>query len=208
MAEQNEEDDDHGGRRLKVARLIDEYGLDGLGAELEQRWTADEQRQSLRELADYFNQELLRRVMTEADMQTVDGEVANTYRILTGDDVSDADRTRIRRRLDREGLDVESVTDDFVTYQAVRTYLQRDRDAEYSRSEADPIERTTSHLEKLRGRTVSVTEQELEQLRNGGQITLGDFRTLVEIQVVCEECNTRYEVTELLERGGCDCDQE
>lgn len=38
------------GRRSKVARLIEEYDLSGLGEELEQRWTAEEDWQSLREL--------------------------------------------------------------------------------------------------------------------------------------------------------------
>ena len=40
----------------KVARLIKKYDLQGLGAELEQLWTADEDRKSLRELASYFDQ--------------------------------------------------------------------------------------------------------------------------------------------------------
>lgn len=208
MADENEDGEDEGGRRLKVALLIDEYGLAGLGAELEDRWTAEEQRQSLRELADYFNRELLRQAMVEADMQPVDGEVENAYRLLTNDDVSDADRTRIRRRLDREGLDIERISDDFVTYQAIRSYLQEDRNAEYERTDTDPIERTTTRLEKLRGRTASVTNQELEQLRNADRIDLGDFRALVEIQVVCEDCNTQFEVTQLLDRGGCDCGSE
>lgn len=205
MADENEDGEKQGGCRLKVAHLIDEYGLTGLGAELEERWTAEEQRQSLRELADYFNKELLRQAMGEAEMQPVDGEVENACRLLTNDDVSDADRTRIRRRLDREGLDIERVSNDFVTYQAIRTYLQQDRNAEYKGSDTDPIERVTTRLEKLRGRTASVTTQELEQLRNADRIELGDFRAFVEIQVVCEDCNTQYEVIELLERGGCDC---
>ncbi len=40
----------------KVAPLIDEYELDGLGAEFEARWTgAGEVRMRLRDLAEFFN---------------------------------------------------------------------------------------------------------------------------------------------------------
>jgi len=42
-------------RAGKVARLLAEYDMESLGPELERLWTADEDRQSLRELADYFN---------------------------------------------------------------------------------------------------------------------------------------------------------
>lgn len=71
-----------GGRRSKVARLIKEYGLQNLGAELEQLWTADEDRRSLRDLATYFNHHLLEQALDEANVQQLDGEVKNMYRLL------------------------------------------------------------------------------------------------------------------------------
>jgi len=124
---------------------------------------------------------------------------------LTGDDVSSANRTRARRRLEREGIDVDGLLGDFVTYQAVRTYLKEHRGAEYSREASDPLEREVENAERLRGRMVSVTEGKLEWLRSNGQLGLGEFRMLANTQVVCEDCNSRFEVAELLERGGCDC---
>ncbi|PYZ02995.1 hypothetical protein C8039_11790 [Halogeometricum sp. wsp3] len=54
------------GRRSKVQRLIDEYDLDGEGERLEDLWTANrEERLSLRELAEIFNQRLLERELVE-----------------------------------------------------------------------------------------------------------------------------------------------
>lgn len=195
------------GRRSKVARLLEEYDLQGLGAELEQLWTAEEDRRSLRELAAYFNRQLLRSALEEANVQTLDGELENIYRLLTDDEVSSADRTRVRRRLERDGVDVDALESDFVTYQAVRTYLKEYRDAEYTPAETDPIERERTNFQQLRGRMVSVTEGKLEQLRDGGHLTLGEFRTLADVQVVCEECNSQFDVLDLLERGGCDCSE-
>jgi hypothetical protein len=193
------------GRRSKVVRLIEEYDLQGIGAELERYWTADEDRRSLRELADYFNRHVLEAALDSAGVQHLDGETENTYRLLTDDDVSSADRTRVRRRLERDGVDVDELESDFVTYQAIRSYLKDHRGAEYTPDETDPLEREKTNVQQLRGRMAAVTEGKLEQLRDSGRLTLGEFRTLPEIRVVCEDCNTQFDAVELLERGGCDC---
>jgi len=193
------------GRRSKVARLIDEYDLQGLGAELEQLWTAEEDRKSLRELASYFNRQLLQRTLDEANVHCLEGEIENTYRLLTDDEVSSAESTRVQRRLERDGVDVDELKSDFVTYQAIRSYLKDHRGAEYTPAETDPLEREATNVQKLRGRTVSVTEGKLEQFRDNDELTLGEFRMLVDIRVVCEDCNTQFDVLELLDRGGCNC---
>lgn len=194
------------GRPVKVARLIDEYDLSGVGANLERLWTADEpERKSLRELADVFNQRLVERTMAEAEMQTINGEVENVYRLLTDEAVSEGDRTRVRRRLEHEGVDVEALTSDFVSYQAIRTYLTDYRGAEYSVSEKDRIKRTTQNIQQLRSRLETVTESKLERLRNAGHISLGEFRILVDSSVICEECGTQLSVEELLDEKQCNC---
>jgi hypothetical protein len=194
------------GRRSKVAKLIEEYGLDGLGEEMAQRWTAENDRLSLRDLTDHFNQAVLETALESSGAKMLDGEVENTYRLLTDEDVGEADRTRARRRLERDGVDVEDLLDDFVSYQAIRTFLTKHQGAEYTPDETDPLERETNNVQQLRGRVDSVTEGKLEQLRDSGELTLGEFRTLVDVRVVCEDCNTQYDVVELLGRGGCDCD--
>ena len=193
------------GRQSKVARLIDEYDLQGLGANLEQQWTADEDRKSLRDLASYFNQQLLQRTLEGANVQYLDGEIKNTYRLLIGDGVSSAESTRVKRRLERDGIDVDALETDFVTYQAIRSYLRDHRGAEYTPAETDPLEREATNTQKLRGRMATVTEGKLEQLRASDELTLGEFRTLADIRVVCEDCNTQFDVLNLLNRGGCNC---
>lgn len=196
------------GRSSKVARLIEEYDLEGFGGELEARWTADDpdERMSLRDLADYFNRQLVQQTVGDTDMQTLDGEVANVYRLLTDDGVSGGDRTRARRRLEREGVDVDTLMNDFVSYQAIRTYLREYRDAEYE-TEGTRLESVMATVQQLRGRTTTVVESKLEQLRNQA-LTLGRFRVLVTVRVACEDCGAQYDVADLLERGGCDCEQD
>ena len=193
------------GRRSKIARLIDEYDLEGLGAELEQQWTAEEDRKSLRELARDFNWQLLEQALEKANVQYLDGEIENTYRLLTDDEVSSAESTRVKRRLERDGVDIDALENDFVSYQAIRSYLKDHRGAEYTPDETDPLEREATNVQKLCGRMATVTGGKLEQLRASDELTLGEFRTLADIRVVCEDCNTQFNVLNLLNRGGCNC---
>lgn len=192
-------------RQNKIARLLEEYELDGLGVELEELWTAETDRRSLRELAAYFNQQLLKEQLKRTELQLVDSEIENMYRLLTDDEVSSADQTRIRRRLEQNGIDVPELMTDFATYQAIRTYLKEDRNAEYQADTSDPIDREKTNIQQLQGRIVSVTDGKLDQLQSSDNIEAGEFRTLVNIQVVCEDCNTQFDIFQFLEQGGCDC---
>ena len=192
-------------RQSKVARLINEHDLEGLGAELEQQWTAEEDRRSLRELARDFNWQLLEQALEEANVQYLDGEIESTYRLLTDDEVSSAESTRVKRRLERDGVDIDTLENDFVSYQAIRSYLKDHRGAEYTPDETDPLEREATNVQKLRGRMATVTGGKLEQLRANDELILGEFRTLADIRVVCEDCNTQFDILDLLDRGGCNC---
>jgi hypothetical protein len=193
-------------RRTKVARLIDEYELAEIGDEMERRWTkTGDEHTSLRDLADYFNTRLLTEAIDDAGGKTLPGEVDHLYDMLTGNDVSDADQTRIKRSLERDGVDVEELLEKFVTHQAVHTYLKRDRDAEYTTDDVDRITNTREHVQRLRGRMTSVIEGQLNQLRNSGNLTLGNFKVFIDIGVFCEDCGTQIKISGLLERGGCDC---
>lgn len=207
MASSN--DTDGGTPRTKVGRLLDSYDLGAeYGGELEAAWTDEgSERKSLRDLATEFNRHLVAAAMSQADMSTLDGEVDNIFRLLTDDDVTAGARTEVRSHLDRSGVDVDQIERDFVTYQAIRSYLQNERGAEYEEtSDADRLERTSDSIERLRSRLSSVCETNLEQLRETDRITLDEFRLFVSVEVLCEGCGSQYTVAELLERGGCDCE--
>jgi hypothetical protein len=205
MVPTENENSSNRGRRTKVTRLLDEYDLQELGEELEQQWTAENDRRSLRELADYFNQQLLKQQLDNVNDHVLEGESSNIYRLLTAEDVSSAERTRVERQLERDGINVDTLISNFVTYQAIRTYLTEDRGAEYNPDRTDPLEREKENLEQLRGRTAAVTEDKLAQLRENDDLSIGEFSTLIDIRVVCEDCNTQRTVVELLNDGGCNC---
>lgn len=197
------------GVETKVGRLLEEYDLgEEYGAELERAWTgADGERTSLRDLADEFNHDLLAAAMDAAGMSPVAGEVENLHRLLTTEEETAGTRTEVRRRLSQNGIDVEDLESDFVTHQAIRSYLQRERGAEYRKPDAaDRVERTAESVGRLRSRLATITESNLEQLRDGDELTLGEFRLFTSVDVLCEDCGSQYPATELLERGGCDCE--
>jgi hypothetical protein len=197
------------GRRIKVVRLLDEYDLDGVGDRMERLWTeTGDERMSLRELADLFNRELVRAALARAGAQLLDGEVANIYRLLTDEETAAGDRTRAQRRLAQYGVDVDKLRRDFVTYQAIRTYLTEHRDASYSADTRDRTGAERQNIQRLRGRLLTVTESKVEQLTSRGDIELGEHRTFVDIRILCEDCGEQFSIDDLLDRGGCACRDE
>ncbi|WP_324756211.1 rod-determining factor RdfA [Haloarcula sp. GH36] len=194
----------------KVARLIDEYGLDGLGADLEARWTGEgAERMSLRDLAEFFNKRLLEQLLLDAGMSALESDVRTTYENLTGDDVSTGVRTDTRNRLERNGIDVDDLEQDFVTYQAIRSYLKDWRGAEYEGlSDQEKIEKDLESIQRLMTRTLSVTEERIEKLRDTDRIDIDDFEVFLDAQVLCQQCGTQYTVATFFEQGGCSCQQE
>jgi len=195
-------------RRYKVGRVVSEYGLDEFHEKLPDMWLGESgDPVSLRTLAERLNVALLRRAMEQAGADPLDGEAENAYRLLTEDDVSAGVRTQQRNRLQREGIDVESLESDFVTHQAVHTYLTQVLDVSKERTdETDPAEKHEQRVQRLRSRTEAVTDNSLAELRDADDLTLGDFNVVVDIQVYCRDCGTQYELGQLFRNGGCDCE--
>lgn len=202
-----------GGRRSrsKVARVIDRYQLDGLDDELVSLWTgAGEERYSLRELETYVNQRILRSAMRDAGMDPLMGEVENLYELLTGEGTSGGVRVEAVARLEREGIDVDRVQRDFVSHQSIHTYLKKERDASYERTESDEErrERAVDTILSLQNRTEAVTRGTIESLVNAEALAIPGFEVFVDVRVTCEECGRYYEADELVRRGSCECQTE
>lgn len=197
---------DSGASRGKVARLLDRYDLDDLGDELVARWTAsDEERMSVRELADLLNRRLLEQRLAEADAHPLEGEVANLYRLLREEDVGGAERTRARRRLERRGVDVAALGSDFVSRQAVYTYLTSDRDASYDAgSELDPAAAVTA-IGRLTSRLQAMVADRVERLHTNGELAIEDPQIIVDVRVYCEGCGAEVTVGELADGPSCRC---
>ncbi len=193
------------GRGSKVARLIEEYDLEGLGEELEASWVGPGERKSLRELETVFNEELIKAVTREAGEDPLPGEVETIYEALQSKTASPGLEEDVRGRLDRMGVDVETLDRSLVSYQAIRTYLKDHRGVDPETPDTEPTESTRTSIEKLTGRLQAVTDQRLSDLETRDELVLGEFRVLVNVQVYCEDCGTQQSVEEVLRTGGCSC---
>jgi hypothetical protein len=198
---------DGAGRRGKVERLLEAYDLEGFGDELERAWTAadPDERESLRDLATRFNERLLETALRDAGDTVLEGEVENTYHLLTDDAVSSGDRRRAERQLERQGIDVDALRSDFVSYQAIRTYLKDHRGAEQGPADVDRRQNAVGTVQRLRTRLVTVAEDRLRSLQSVGEISLGEFRVILDLRVVCEDCGTQEAFITLVQEGGCEC---
>lgn len=193
----------------KVQKVINEWGLLEIGDELEQRWLGrarDEH--SLRELAEYFNKQVLVEALTESGTVPLEGEVENLYHLLTGEDVNRASKIQTEQRLTELGIAVEDLTDDFVSHQTMYRYLknhrgvQKQTEKQSTEELVDSVRRAST---RLSNRLKTVIRKNLETLNNRSEFHIGEFDIYVDIQIACSECNTTRELSQILERNGCDC---
>jgi hypothetical protein len=194
----------------KVAKLIRRYDLEDLGDELEDRWTREEDRMSLRALADYFNKELLSAVLGRTTTNILDGEAENYYRLLTDDGVSSGSRIQAENKLEQHGIDVEDLRSNFVSRQAIHTYLTKERESSYDREDQTTDEQINDRMNTIRqikSRLAAISEQTLSDLARSNHISSGDADVTVLIQATCDRCGTQYSITEFISNGGCDCDE-
>jgi hypothetical protein len=193
----------------KIDRTAAAYDLPMEAERLEEYWTRDDNRYSLRDLAVYFNHQLLRGAMEQAGLNPLDGEVENTYRLLTEDNVSQGMRTQARNRLQKHDIDVDQLQSDFVSYGTVRRHLKRCLGAEREPTDTDddPVKIAAQRIAALQNRTVAVTENTLSQLSSTDELTAGEIDVFVDITVSCSECGMHAPVREFIDSDGCNCEK-
>jgi hypothetical protein len=189
------------GRRSKVERVIDEYDLDDLGDTLVTYWTRTEDRYSLRELATYFNREVLRAAMEDAGMHPLEGEVENTYELVHGDDASSGARRQAERSLEREGIEVDDLTRSFVSHQAIHTYLREHRNVSQKpeRTPEERREKARETVERLRSRTEAVAADTVERFAAADALSGEGFDVVVDIRVIDRGTGEAHDLDDLLE---------
>jgi len=196
-------------RRYKVGRVLANYDLRDLHAALPDLWLGDDTDMSLRQIAKRINIDLTRRALERAGEAPLDGEAANAYRLLTADDVSVGVQTQQRSRLERAGINVDELEGDFVTHQAVHSYLTKSLDLSKDDGESrDRTETNRERVQRLQSRLRAVVDQSLADLADADQLSVGTLDSTVNVQVYCQECNTQYDFGDLLNRGGCRCGGE
>ncbi|AGB36211.1 rod-determining factor RdfA [Natronococcus occultus] len=191
----------------KLGRVAEKYELTGLDEDLVASWTGEgDEQYSTRELATIVNQRVLEAAFETAGVSYKDGEIENTYRLLSDDDVTSGTRVQTRNELERDGIPVEDVESDFVSHQTVYNHLTKCLEAELATPSAEErLERAEEKLGALQNRTEAVTGDTIAQLRRNDALEIGAYDVLVSVTVTCEECQQQYTVRELLEERTCGC---
>lgn len=166
-------------------------------------WKGDSvQRKGYRKLAKWLNVIILRRAMDRAGVPTLGGEVEAKYERLQGEDGTTA--AEVEEILSNEGIDVERVRDDFVSYGVIRTHIKECLDAERENTDNDWEKKA---LEITRDHSETKASNAVKSLINKGKIqTAGEVEVDVTIRIECEECQTRIPLGRALQRGRvCNC---
>jgi len=161
------------------------------------QWKGEEgQRKGYRQLADWFNVTVLRREMDKAGISTLGDEAESKYeRLQDGDTVAEEVRTVLRR----EGVPIEDVESDFVSYGVIRTHLTECLGETYETEandwEREAIKRATSHAEG------KISEAVQAAISNGKLDAVGDVSVNVSVDLQCEETHVSVPVKQALRRG-------
>lgn len=193
----------------KMDRVMVKYGLEEMAAELEELWTRDEDQLSVRELADYFNETVLREALHDAGTDTFRTEVETMYRVIKDDEGDVGEKIEIEERLAEADVDIDALASDFVSHQTVYNYLTGTREVEYERNidPEDRLRRSNESVQKLKNRLTAMAENNVSSLERVGLVTLGDFDVVSEVHVYCQDCGGRYTIAELVDSRGCACDR-
>jgi len=193
----------------KVGRVIASFELDDIDDELAARRKGGSgESASLRELTDFFNQQVVQSALERAGKAPLDGEVENIHRLLTDDDVSRGMQIRARKQLERGDVDIEAVEDGFVSHPTMGKHLRTCLGVERTQDPVDRAETARKRAFKIQNRAEAVIENTLSWLASAGLIAAGQLSVSVNAQVVCEECGAYAEVGQFIERGGCECDSD
>lgn len=125
------------------------------------------------------------------------------HRVLTDETISTGMRNQARRRLKRTNVDIESIRQDFVSRQAIHTFLTKKRNAEYTPEDAPQSSIKT--VQKLTERTKRIVESKVGQFQRNRGLDIGNFHVFVVVRIMWEECGNQYKLPDLFERNSCDC---
>lgn len=192
------------GPKKKIVRVAEEYGLEGIGEEMAQKWVDPntEDRHTLEDLRDLFNKRVLKTAMKQAGVEIVPGEIEYTYEYLFDESVAPSEKEDTRRRLEEKGVDVEKVQDDFIgSPQTIHNYLRQVEEVELNPDTDDKTEKekTLTHINSLERRYETIVDNILSRLIKKDEIPESEYIIDVDCTVKNIETGEERYVEDLLE---------
>jgi DNA-binding transcriptional ArsR family regulator len=185
--------------------VLSEWEMEGYEPRMLEEWKGERgARKGYRTLAREIDIRLLRREMDRAGVTTLADEAESRYDRLTGDDETVARETR--ELLRNEGVPIDALESDFVSYATVRTHLRECLDAEY---EAEPSSGrwVEESIRIAKGTAQSKVEEAVKALVNRDDLEAGgNVDVEIDVMVTCTACQSRIPIDRAIRRGAvCSC---
>lgn len=183
----------------KIDNAVTELDLEDTIDELIQR---REQGDSLRELEEYYNREVIAATLDRADSSILTN-IDLIKQALRGDLESSGKRIDVEETLSDMGIDPDELRNRLVTYETLRKYL-KDRDVEPEKN-SDPItiDRAEDTIEWSVNREEAIVERVLEQLSAADLVSYDDVEIDTSITITCTDTGESYLLEDFIKRGGC-----
>lgn len=184
-------------QQQKIERIAQKYGVEEIGDELVAYWIGDGPDKSVRELAAYFNFQIVDTALRNAGI-ILDREVVESIAEKLQTDDARFTETEFGDR----DVDLSEVKHDLVSYQSVHTYLREIREVEKPDSVKTKSQRIDD-LRKLHARVVKVSRGTATQLIQRGDVEGPAPRIEVDATALCLDCQTETNLLIYLHNGGC-----
>jgi len=200
-------DSDVNPNRYKTHRVIEKYGIQSFKPELKSKWTGkNHDKVGIRDLADELNIKILDEALGDVTLETYSTE--DLHELLTEDGPRNSAQF-VKTELEDEGIDVDEVTDDFVSHTALRNYLMSVHKVESPQRHPEGEERIRSYKEATEREQKSHKrnlEQRLNILQTKGHIPDGEIDITVKTTVKCPSCGRRMRARKMIDlNDGCEC---
>lgn len=192
----------------KVDTLIERYALTvpdpgyaSVDEYLEVRWTGADGRSAdgYKTLTEWFNKRLLKRLYEEHGRDTVRVHLDREYEVITGDD--EIQRDELAADLATDGLDIDEIDSDLVSWSTMRHHLKGCLEAEKETAEAS-TDWETNTVQKAQERTAEKTRSVLSSLTSKERLPDAQRANVdVQVKLSCPDCSVRVPFEDAVERG-------
>lgn len=185
----------------KVQRVTQAYRLTGVDEELRRRYEAGDA--TLHELAEYVNNRVTAVTLDALDNPT--GTEPSTVRAaLSGAESVPATKRDDLRAILAGQLDIDLLTDAYVSHETIRRHLNDHLDVSTSQGGFDTFEELQEVLDSYQQQYENGVRSALERAGEKELIDGKNYRVF-STRVECQHCSETYRLHELLADRGCDC---
>jgi hypothetical protein len=177
------------------------YRLTGIDEELRRRYESGDA--TLHELAEYVNNRITAVALDALDNPT--GTEPSTVRAaLRGvESVPATMRDDLRATLAGQ-LDIDMLTDAYVSHETIRRHLNEHLDVSTSQGGFDTFDELQEALNSYQQQYENGVQGALKRAGEQGMIDGAEYR-IFSTRVECQRCSETYRLQELLADRGCDC---